>query len=186
MVSRDTAGREGRPQGGRHGVGAVHPTLSFFIAAASMFVACAAQGAESGPAHAVVLDAAPLERGESFACRIPVSVRHAGSPQLKQVNVVAEILSGGAVVGKTGLASGRRPIIMNREEGGLDYEPVPLQFELTPDLCRRADGLRISFARCVFGEQPATDCIERMNFAQAGGGDPLFLPIGKKPAPGSD
>ncbi|WP_083238578.1 hypothetical protein [Methyloceanibacter marginalis] len=100
--------------------------------------------------------------------------------------MVAEILSGGAVLGKTGLASGRRPIIMNREEGGLDYEPVPLQFELTPDLCRRADGLRISFARCVFGAQPATDCIERMHFAQARGGDPLFLPFSQEPAPSSD
>lgn len=151
-----------------------------------MVAACAAQGAESGRDHAVVLDAAPLEQGESFACRIPVAVRHAGSPQLKQVNVVAEVLSGSAVLGKTGLASGRRPIIMNREEDGLDYEPVPLQFELTPDLCRRADGVRVSFARCVFGEQPATDCIERMHFAQSRGSDPLFLPIGKKPAPGSD
>lgn len=163
----------------------MHRTMSCFIAAAWMFAACSAHGVEAVREHSVVLEAGPLEQGESFACRIPVSVRHAGSPQLEQVNVVAEVLSGNAVLGNTGLASGRRPIIMNREEGGLDYEPVPLQFELTPDLCRRADGLRISFARCVFGEQPAKDCIDQMQFAQARDGNPLFLPLRKKPTPGS-
>ena len=98
--------------------------------------------------------------------------------------MVAEVLSGDAVLGKTGLASGRRPIVKSRDEEGVDYEPVPVQFELTPDLCRQADGLRVSFARCVFGDQPATNCIDRMRFAQAREGDPLLLPL-KKPAPES-
>ncbi|MBK8906414.1 MAG: hypothetical protein IPM60_00445 [Rhodospirillales bacterium] len=125
----------------------------------------------------VVLSSTGVEKGEAFACRIPIDIEYQGSEPLEQMRVIAKVYDGEEELASTGLASGDEPLVRKAVEGGWIYSSVPLQFDLTAALCQRVDGLRVEFASCMFGEHPAEDCLDKIRFANAPKDDPLFLPL---------
>ena len=136
-----------------------------------------AAAADSRP---VVIETKGLEKGEVFHCRIPVEVRHDRQPKLSELTVIAKAFDeNGQPLASTGVSSGKRPLIRapNPEPTVSEYIPVGLQFDLTPEVCRRIDSLSIVFARCSFGENDlAENCLHRIRFASATK-DPLHLEL---------
>lgn len=147
------------------------------ITALTVFFAGAAFAAQPAD-RPIILKAPAVQTGDVFECRIPIYVSYEGTPQLKQLRVIAKAYDGDRELGSTGIATGPNPLLGKRVPGGMSYKPVPLQFDLTREICRRVDGLRIAFARCTFGDRPAEDCLGKIRFGAAPPDDPLFLPLG--------
>ena len=123
------------------------------------------------------IEAGEIEAGEAFGCRIPIEIEYDGTPPLRQFRVIAKAYRGDRELASTGIADGDRTLVAKPVPGGLAYVPVPLQFGLSAATCRQIDGLRITFARCVFGTRAVDDCRAHMRFTDARPGDPLYLAL---------
>lgn len=154
-------------QSGRYGVLAI-----FAVIVASSAPSALAQGAD----RSVVLETEDVQRGEAFACRIPVQVRYKGDVPLGSIRIIAKALDGNQELASTGVSSGSA-IIPRKAGKVVRYEPVPMQFDLVEDTCDRIDGLRIEFATCVFGELPAENCLDQVQFEKAPTNRPRYLAV---------
>lgn len=159
------------------------PNRGFVWAAATALLASAgamattAQAAQERAERPIVLETSPKTGGDVFECSIPIDLRYEGESELAQFRITAKVYEGDTELASSGITSDEGTALRKRVEGGWFYEAVPMQFDLTERLCDRADGLRIEFARCVFGDHPAEDCLGKIRFAAAEGEDPLFLPL---------
>lgn len=145
--------------------------------ALAVSVLLAAPAAAQPTDRPVVLDTAPLQSGEQFECRIPVEIRSPGRRELQQLRVVATVYDGSDALASTGLSTDRGYLVADLDEAGIDYDLVPLQFDLTADLCARIDGLRVDRAWCRFERGGVEPCEDLVRFARASRSDPLFLQV---------
>lgn len=148
-------------------------------AGAILLAAALAFAQPSGAAPAgegtITLEVTAPQPGAVFACRIPVSIRHPETLELEQLDAIAKAYRGRDELSSTGIATGDRPLIRHRENGRLSYEPVPLQFDLTEEVCEAITTLRLVYARCKFSDGIAVDCLDRLRFEPQAAGDVRFL-----------
>lgn len=150
-----------------------HLTVVFAVLSAPTVV-----GAEiEQDAPKIIIHTAPVLKGGPFECRIPVRVESIGEDELKQFDIAKVFDESGRELASTGVANGQRPLIGERVPGGWSYPAVPLQFDLTRELCHRGDSWRVVFARCTFGRRPPQDCLKRIEFCQAPSEDARLLPL---------
>lgn len=139
-----------------------------------------ASSVPSAPAQAadrsVILETKGVQRGEAFACRIPVQVRYKGDDRLGSIRIIAKALDGNQELASTGVSSGSA-IIPHTAGNVVSYEAVPMQFDLAEDTCDRIDGIRIEFASCVFGDLPADNCLDQVRFEKAPPNRPRYLAV---------
>lgn len=125
---------------------------------------------------------APQEDG-IFACRIPVTVNHPKSLDLRQLHVIAKAYHGNIELASTGIKTDGRPLIEDRDQLQVEYAPVPLQFDLTEEDCERITGLGVVFASCTFTDREQHNCLDRLRFRpERAGGVAFFVGEPKPPA----
>lgn len=145
--------------------------------AVAMLVAGSSAFSALGEERTIVLKTSPLETGDVFQCRIPVEIRVEGERGLSSLQVMAKAYEGGQQITSTGLARGENPLVFNWEGREPSYEPVPAQFELVGEQCRRVDGLRVERAWCSFGDGEVQNCLDHVRFAGASAESPLYIPV---------
>ena len=156
---------------------ALLPLLGFVLAGG--VPAAAAQQAESR--QQITLDVKAPEGGESFACRLPVSVSHSKSLDLKSVNVIAKAYAGNEELGSTGIDTAGRPLVGDRDPQQAEYSAEPLQFDLTEEDCEKGTGLGVVLARCTFKDGTTQDCLDRIRFKEDTAGKVAFFVGEPKP-----
>jgi hypothetical protein len=123
----------------------------------------------------ITLNVKAPEEGESFACHIPVSVSHPKALDLETMTVVAKAYHGNIELASTGVHTGNRPIIGDVDARQVEYEPIPLQFDLTEQDCERITGLGIAFASCTYKDGTPENCIDRLRFEPERAGEVAFF-----------
>ena len=149
--------------------------IAAFALAGAMATAAAAP--EKQADRPIVLEASPMTGGDVFECRVPIDLRYEGEPELSQFQIIAKVYAGDRERASSGITSDDGTVLRKRVEGGWSYEAVPVQFDLTDELCVTMDGLRIEYASCVFGEHSAEDCLAKIRFASVPADDPLFMSL---------
>lgn len=134
--------------------------------------------ADERPA-AITLEVGAMQRGEAFACRLPVTIRHDAPVELAKFTAIAKAYDGRIELASTGLATGRRPVVRDRERNGVAYEDLPLQFELTDDACDDVTTLAVTYARCTFADGKTVDCLDRIRFRPSSVGS-IDLRVGER------
>lgn len=154
------------------------------LAIAALALALSASPAaaqQAGDQRPITLKVEAPTGGESFACRIPVSVSHAESLELESLNVVAKAYQGNRELASTGIDTAGRPLVEDRDPNRVEYNAAPLQFDLGEEDCEKVTGLGVVFASCTFANGEAEDCLDRIRFKPESAGEVAFFVGEPKP-----